>query len=654
MLDPNLSPFDADTKPMFGASEFPTDAESVFAAFFQPTGFLPPETNAGIGAIDPDIAQLDAGAESEKIGSLSGDLLTEFSLEDWQSQDSRDDFLTAFSTQPGDTLTTAIDLSVLAAPQQLNDFVGSIDPTDFYRFQINTPSNFNLLLNGMSADADVRLIRDDNSNGIVEFGEVLDRSVAWGSTPEQIDGMLSPGIYYVEVYQFSGDTPYTLTLTANPIADSAGNTLSTALNLGSLNQPHIVSDFVSSFDLDDYYRVTVETPSPLSLGLSGLSGDADLELIYDANTNGFVDFGEVLQGSYRGSSDSEDIQLPYVAPGNYYVRVKSYSGDTNYTLHAIGDRYSPDSGYGLVDASAAVAQALGQLPVFPPMPDTNVWGIDRVNAPEVWAQGYTGQGVVVAVVDSGVDYTHLDLAGNMWLNADEIANNGIDDDGNGYVDDWRGWDLIEGDSDPMDLDSHGTHVAGTIAATPNGFGVTGIAPSAAIMPVRVLDFEGKGTSWTIAQGIRYAVNNGADIINLSLGTSSPSPESIAEIDLALQEASDRGVVVVMASGNEYASEPGYPAYDATTWGLAVGASDIGNVMPGFSNRAGSLLDYVVAPGVDIYSTILGNSYQSFSGTSMATPHVAGVAALVLSANPNLTPPVVEAILTQSANPEAIA
>lgn len=648
MFNPNFSPF--------GASEFPTDAESVFAAFFQPTGFAPPEANAGVGAIDPDIAPLNAWEESEKFGSSEGDFLTEFSLEDWQTQDSRDDFLTAFSTQPGDTLTTAIDLGVLAAPQQLNDFVGSIDPTDFYRFQINTPSNFNLVLNGMIADADVRLIRDENSNGIVDFGEAIDYSVAWGTTPEQIDRMLSPGIYYVEVDRYSGDTPYTLTLTANPIADSAGNTLSTARDLGSLNQPQVVSDFVSSFDFFDYYRITVETPGPLSLGLSGLRDNANLEFIYDANANGFVDFGEVLQGSYRSYSASEEIQMPYVAPGTYYVRVTSYSGDTNYTLHAIGDRYSTRSGYGLVDASAAVAQALGQLPVFPPIPDSpaTYWGVDRANAPEVWAQGYTGQGVVVAVVDSGVDYTHPDLAGNMWLNADEIANNGIDDDGNGYVDDWRGWDFIQWDGEPIDLLGHGTNVAGTIAASSNGFGVTGIAPSATIMPVRVLDFEGKGSSWTIAQGIRYAANNGADIINLSLGTSYPTPETVAEIDLALQEAIDRGVVVVMAAGNEYAREPGYPANSATTWGLAVGASDISNAMPWFSNRAGSLLDYVVAPGVDIYSTTLGHSYEYLSGTSMATPHVAGVAALVLSANPNLAPPIVEAILTQSANPEAIA
>jgi hypothetical protein len=326
------------------------------------------------------------------------------------------------------------------------------------------------------------------------------------------------------------------------------------------------------------------------------------------------------------------------------------------------DLYSYQTGYGLVDASAAVARSVYQANPFPEVLDSiaNPWGIDRVKAPEVWSQGYTGQGVVVAVIDTGVDYNHPDLASNIWNNPGEVPNNNFDDDGNGYIDDVRGWDFIENDNDPIEsyqfsdfsnpfnYYGHGTHVAGTIAAANNGFGVTGVAPNAKIMPIRVFENDAYSSSIILEQGIRYATNNGADVINLSW-TWTPTPG----IETAIQDAIDRGVVVVMASGNEYLSTPSYPAQLATDGGIAVGALDIAGNVPYFSNGAGMLLDYVVAPGVDVYSTTPNNSYMFYNGTSMATPHVAGVAALMLSANPALTPAQVEEILVQTANPHGI-
>jgi subtilisin family serine protease len=326
------------------------------------------------------------------------------------------------------------------------------------------------------------------------------------------------------------------------------------------------------------------------------------------------------------------------------------------------DLYSYQTGYGLVDASAAVARSVYQQNPFPEVLDSiaNPWGIDRVKAPEVWTQGYTGQGVVVAVIDTGVDYNHPDLASNIWNNPGEIANNNIDDDGNGYIDDIRGWDFIENDNDPIEsyqfsdfsnpvnYYGHGTHVAGTIAAANNGFGVTGVAPNAKIMPIRVFENDAYSSSIILEQGIRYATNNGADVINLSW-TWTPTPG----IETAIQDAINQGVVVVMASGNEYFSTPSYPAQLATDGGIAVGALDIAGNVPYFSNGAGMLLDYVVAPGVDVYSTTPNNRYEFYEGTSMATPHVAGVAALMLSANPALTPAQVEEIIVQTANPHGI-
>lgn len=328
------------------------------------------------------------------------------------------------------------------------------------------------------------------------------------------------------------------------------------------------------------------------------------------------------------------------------------------------DDFSSFYGYGMTDAAAAIATATGS-DSFAPVADLggDLWGLDRVNAPEVWAQGYTGEGVVVAVLDTGVDYTHPDLIDNIWTNTGEIADNGVDDDGNGFIDDIVGWNFVYDTNDPMDFDGHGTHVSGTIAGMNDGFGITGVAYDATIMPVTVIgdwfvqdEYE---YLQDIADGIIYAVDNGADVINMSLGYSPAwyggtlPPEETVVAD-AIAYAHDQGTVVVMAAGNEYANQPGYPATYATDWGISVGAVDSNSQIASFSNYAGpNELDYVVGPGVDVYSTIPNGEYDYFSGTSMATPHVAGVAALVMGADPDLTAAEVEDILTGSANPVGV-
>ncbi|MBF2019988.1 MAG: S8 family serine peptidase [Hydrococcus sp. C42_A2020_068] len=328
--------------------------------------------------------------------------------------------------------------------------------------------------------------------------------------------------------------------------------------------------------------------------------------------------------------------------------------------------YSSSNGYGFVNAAAAVAAAIGQAP-FPNVedpyyPDGSVygedWGINMVNAPEAWLQGYTGQGVTVAVLDTGVDLNHPDLASNIWTNIDEIADNGFDDDGNGYVDDVYGWNFFYGSNNTWDANGHGTHVAGTIAAVDNEYGTTGVAPNAKIMPIQVLpDTNGEQERYsdTLTQGIYYAVNNGARVLNLSLGSRN---RFSANEQAAIEYASQQGCIVVMAAGNgdEYGNPyptPIFPAYLASNWGVAVGAVDSSYYQ--YYNRAGdNPLVYVTAPGVGIYSTApdeyVFGGYQYLDGTSMATPHVAGVVALMLSANPNLTDADVRNILaTTSSN-----
>lgn len=263
------------------------------------------------------------------------------------------------------------------------------------------------------------------------------------------------------------------------------------------------------------------------------------------------------------------------------------------------------------------------------MAQDSTWGWETVKASAAAStNGATGSGIVVAVVDTGVDYEHEDLDANNWINTAETKDNNIDDDANGYVDDYYGYDFIGSsstavtpDKDPQDEMGHGTHVAGIIAAENNTVGIRGIASSAQIMPVKVLDSYGYGYDSTIADGIRYAVNKGADIINLSLGSAFASNTLKAAIDFA----ETNGVLVIAASGNESTfSAPSYPA--AYSYVVSVGATNEDGYKAEFSNWG--KVD-VMAPGVDILSSVPGNLYEQYSGTSMAAPHVSGVAALVM-------------------------
>jgi subtilisin family serine protease len=461
--------------------------------------------------------------------------------------------------------------------------------------------------------------------------------------------------------------PLTGTISASQLNFSdPGNSLLTARNVVGVQNGSIrLTEFVGTSDIDDFYRFDINTNSNFSLRLDGLTADADVDLIQDRNRNGVVEDGEIIDYSLESGTIPDEINLSNLAPGTYYVQVSSFLGDsTNYNLTisatpvpVLPDIPTPNGafnrnyGYGLVNANAAVTRTLNRSTLFPDVPNSieNTWGVNAINAPEVWNQNITGNGIVVAVVDSGVDYNHPDLDNNIWQNADEIAQNGIDDDRNGFIDDIRGWDFVSNDNYPLDLnfEGHGTHIAGSIAAERNDFGITGVAYNAKIMPVRVLDPSLYGELNNIAAGIRYAADNGANVINFSIGNEF-YPSNL--VNAAIEYANNKGSVVVMAAGNAGFSQPDYPARNADRWGIAVGSIDINGSMDSDSNRAGSTpLDYVVAPGVDIYSTTPYDTYDILTGTSMATPHVAGVAALVLNTNPTLTPGQVEYILTTTAN-----
>jgi subtilisin family serine protease len=211
---------------------------------------------------------------------------------------------------------------------------------------------------------------------------------------------------------------------------------------------------------------------------------------------------------------------------------------------------------------------------------------------------------------------------------------GGDKDDNGYGADLIGWNFVGRNSRPNDYDIHGTHVAGTIAAMRNSRGHTGVAHDALIMPIASLGAFG-GSGADVAAGIRYAADNGAHVINLSLG----GGFSRAMED-AIVYATSRGSVVVAAAGNDAENEPGFPANLATMPGvISVGAVDRQGIIADFSHFAGLDPDmkHVMGPGVDIFSTVPGGLYENLSGTSMATPHVAGVVALMLSARGTTDP-----------------
>lgn len=253
-----------------------------------------------------------------------------------------------------------------------------------------------------------------------------------------------------------------------------------------------------------------------------------------------------------------------------------------------------------------------------------------ISAEQLWDKTQGNDSTIIAIVDTGVDWDHEDLISNMWSNADEIAGNSKDDDGNGFVDDAKGWDFVSNDSDPDDDKGHGTHVAGIAAAKGNnGKGVAGVVWNCKIMPVKVLDSTGSGWDSDVAEGIVYAADNGAKIINLSLG----GPSATSYCRDACSYAWSKGCIIVAASGNDAMSNfEQYPACYPTV--ISVGATDSNDLRYVNSNYGPNL--EITAPGAYICSTYMGNGYRLMTGTSMATPVVSGSAAMVWAMNPTYT------------------
>ena len=398
-------------------------------------------------------------------------------------------------------------------------------------------------------------------------------------------------------------------------AADAGETLGTAQDLQQISGALTLRGYVGWWDSRDVYRFELGGEAEIDLQLDQLAADVDLS-IHDQN-------GRLLGTSASAGSSPEQLQGT-VAAGTYYVNVEPWGwADSTYRLTLEAELTAP--------ATPEPDDPVAPLPEAPEYGGADEWNLNAIAAPEAWQAGYTGQGVTVAVVDTGIDLDHPDLGDRVWTNSDEIAGNGTDDDGNGYVDDFHGWDFVGGDSVVEDGNGHGTHVAGTVVAGQNGFGATGVASGVRLMPVRVLGDGGSGSVSGVAAGIRYAADNGADVINLSLGGGYSS-----EIAAAIEYAGAVGSFIVTAAGNQGASEPAFPARHSASMAhvISVGAHDVDATRASFSNRVGdSGAVQVDAPGVSVFSTYVGGQYARSSGTSMAAPHVAGLAALSLAASP---------------------
>jgi subtilisin family serine protease len=275
------------------------------------------------------------------------------------------------------------------------------------------------------------------------------------------------------------------------------------------------------------------------------------------------------------------------------------------------------------------------------------WGLESIHVPEAWKLSHGSSNVVVAVIDSGIDASLPQLMASMWTNEDEIPNNGVDDDQNGYIDDIHGWDFRDGDSSSLvgsTIHRHGTFVASIIAAQPGRYPVVGVAPGARLMDVRFLNSQNQfaATDWVLFErAVNYAVDNGADIINLSVFTNGRPPNSLERV---LDRARAKGIPIVGISGNLGKNEVMYPGrYDSV---LAISAVTSAGLLATFSSRGPEVA--FCAPGENITSFTPGERIATDTGTSFAAPHVTGVLALLLSANPELTAEAAIDVLTATA------
>ena len=288
-----------------------------------------------------------------------------------------------------------------------------------------------------------------------------------------------------------------------------------------------------------------------------------------------------------------------------------------------------------VDPSLSAQWALNNVGQAGGIPDADI------DAFEAWQVTSGSRNVVVAIVDSGIDFSHPDLAANIWTNPREVAGNGRDDDGNGYIDDVHGWDFVDNDNTPQDGFWHGTHVAGIIGAVGNnGIGVSGVSQQVSILPLRFQNNSGSGYTGAAVSALNYVTRlklAGVPIVATNISWGGGTSTSLS-LQTALQAQANAGITVVVAAGNNGGDTdalPRYPSSYAFENIISVAGSDTADNLLSFSNYGATSVD-LAAPGAGILSTLPGGGYGAISGTSMAAPHVTGTVALMAAVRPNAT------------------